>query len=163
MTEQGQSTRVSRRTIAKGAAWAVPVVPLVVATPAYAQTYCTPVFTPTADSRKCCNGAIKNMKLVLRITDPNNCVATGDEVCIQYILPDTPGGSVATTTFVPAGDNCAPVNGTITVFLQDVSNCTVNLIVGYKINNTGPTLTTFFKSDNIPSGNTEGECVPAPA
>jgi hypothetical protein len=38
MTEQGQSTRVSRRTIAKGAAWAVPVVPLVAATPAYAAT-----------------------------------------------------------------------------------------------------------------------------
>jgi hypothetical protein len=38
MTEQGQPTRISRRTIAKGAAWAVPIVPLVVATPAYAAT-----------------------------------------------------------------------------------------------------------------------------
>ncbi len=42
MTEQGQPTRVSRRTIAKGAAWAVPIVPLVVATPAYAATGAAP-------------------------------------------------------------------------------------------------------------------------
>ena len=43
MTEQGQSTRVSRRTIAKGAAWAVPIVPLAVATPAYAAgSVCVP-------------------------------------------------------------------------------------------------------------------------
>ena len=38
MTEQGQSPRISRRTIAKGAAWAVPAVPLAVATPAYASS-----------------------------------------------------------------------------------------------------------------------------
>ena len=36
MTEQSEDRRVSRRTIAKGAAWAIPAVPLVVATPAYA-------------------------------------------------------------------------------------------------------------------------------
>lgn len=36
MTEQREDRRISRRTIAKGAAWAIPAVPLVVATPAYA-------------------------------------------------------------------------------------------------------------------------------
>jgi hypothetical protein len=36
MTEQREEHRISRRTIAKGAAWAIPAVPLVVATPAYA-------------------------------------------------------------------------------------------------------------------------------
>ncbi|MFC7489208.1 MULTISPECIES: hypothetical protein [unclassified Knoellia] len=38
MTEQREDRRVSRRTIAKGAAWAIPAVPLVVATPAYAES-----------------------------------------------------------------------------------------------------------------------------
>jgi len=36
MTEQREDRRISRRTIAKGAAWAIPAVPLVMATPAYA-------------------------------------------------------------------------------------------------------------------------------
>ena len=36
MSDKVEERRISRRTIAKGAAWAVPVVPLVVATPAYA-------------------------------------------------------------------------------------------------------------------------------
>lgn len=36
MTEQREDRRISRRTIAKGAAWAIPAVPLAVATPAYA-------------------------------------------------------------------------------------------------------------------------------
>ena len=53
MTEQGQSTRVSRRTIAKGAAWAVPVVPLAVATPAYAQSGCQPTFQFANGSCRC--------------------------------------------------------------------------------------------------------------
>lgn len=36
MAEQREDRRISRRTIAKGAAWAIPAVPLAVATPAYA-------------------------------------------------------------------------------------------------------------------------------
>ncbi len=36
MSEEREQRRHSRRTIAKGAAWAVPAVPLVLATPAYA-------------------------------------------------------------------------------------------------------------------------------
>jgi hypothetical protein len=38
MSEQREQRRHSRRTIAKGAAWAVPAVPLVLATPAYASS-----------------------------------------------------------------------------------------------------------------------------
>lgn len=38
MSDKVEERRISRRTIAKGAAWAVPVVPLVVATPAYASS-----------------------------------------------------------------------------------------------------------------------------
>lgn len=36
MVEEGQKKGISRRTVAKGAAWAIPAIPLVVATPAYA-------------------------------------------------------------------------------------------------------------------------------
>jgi hypothetical protein len=43
MSEQREPRRHSRRTIAKGAAWAVPAVPLVLATPAYASSGGGPV------------------------------------------------------------------------------------------------------------------------
>lgn len=45
MTEQREDRRISRRTIAKGAAWAIPAVPLVVATPAYASSGGGPTVT----------------------------------------------------------------------------------------------------------------------
>ena len=62
MTEQGQSTRVSRRTIAKGAAWAVPVVPLAIATPAYAAgSVCVPTLAFSPDSCRC-TGVGQNTK-----------------------------------------------------------------------------------------------------
>lgn len=45
MSEQREPRRVDRRTIAKGAAWAVPAVPLIVATPAYATSGPPPTIT----------------------------------------------------------------------------------------------------------------------
>ena len=53
MTEEREQRRVSRRTIAKGAAWAVPAVPLAVATPAYAQSGCVPTLSFDPGSCRC--------------------------------------------------------------------------------------------------------------
>ncbi|WP_345206195.1 hypothetical protein [Fodinibacter luteus] len=53
MTEEREQRRVSRRTIAKGAAWAVPAVPLAVATPAYAQSGCVPTLRFDPGSCRC--------------------------------------------------------------------------------------------------------------
>lgn len=46
MTEQREERRVSRRTIAKGAAWTIPAVPIVLAAPAYAASGSAPSITP---------------------------------------------------------------------------------------------------------------------
>jgi hypothetical protein len=54
MPEEREQRRHSRRTIAKGAAWAVPAVPLAVATPAYAASgVCVPDITFSDRSCKC--------------------------------------------------------------------------------------------------------------
>ena len=56
--------RPSRRTIATGAAWAVPVIAVGAAAPlASASPTCVPEFEVVPEeSFKCCNTAIKNMK-----------------------------------------------------------------------------------------------------
>lgn len=52
MTEENEPKRISRRTVAKGLAWAIPAVPLVVAAPAYAQSPQCLSVTLTGDSCK---------------------------------------------------------------------------------------------------------------
>ncbi|WP_353953343.1 hypothetical protein V6K52_07970 [Knoellia sp. S7-12] len=76
MTEQREDRRISRRTIAKGAAWAIPAVPLVVATPAYASSGGGPtgVFIDACKQpgASCRNdfGFIKGYTFTFSITNP---------------------------------------------------------------------------------------------
>lgn len=73
MTEQDQPTRVSRRSIAKGAAWAVPAIPLVVATPAYAASKC---LTASFGAASCKGpGAGNNWSYKFEICFENTCTA----------------------------------------------------------------------------------------
>jgi len=46
-------TQISRRSVAKGAAWSVPVVAVGAATPASAASLCEPTFSVTGESCKC--------------------------------------------------------------------------------------------------------------
>lgn len=151
------ATQVSRRTVMKGAAWSVPVVVVASAAPALAAASCEIVFTATGDSRKCCNGQPKNMKLILSVAAANGCAAQGSQVCITNVRLATGGGSIGSLVY-PNGQ-CAGVGGTITVYLLNTSNCTVNLLVDYTLG-AGPVQTAPVQSDNIPSGNTDGECLP---
>jgi hypothetical protein len=152
--------RPSRRTIASGAAWAVPVIAVGAAAPlASASPGCVPQFNVDPDeSFKCCNGAIKNMKLRITITDLSNCVNDTTPVCIHSILPDTGSGSVANT--VPDTPIGRFEDDAFTVFLLGVSNCTVNLVVEFSIGLEGDRQFAFINSDNIPSGNVDGQCLP---
>ncbi len=121
---------------------------------------CTPTFEIVPEgSFKCCNGPIKNMRLTLRVTDTQDCLNNTASVCIQSVRPSN-GGTVGTTTFV--GSACAVENGTIEVFLLDVSNCGVLLTVTFTIG-TGPAQTAFIRSANIPDGNADAQCLPRAA
>jgi hypothetical protein len=156
--------RVSRRTIAAGAAWAVPVIAVGAAAPAMAASgECVPAFTAVEGSYKCCDGSTtikgkKNMKVVIQITDANGCLDEGsDTICIESVKLGN-GQSIGSLVFV--GPKCTSVGGTVTVYLLDVQSCTVNLLVDYTLNGSS-VRTAALKSDNISSGNSAGDCVPA--
>ena len=122
---------------------------------------CVPEFTVVPEeSFKCCNTAIKNMKLVIEISDKQNCLESDAVVCITDVTPSTPNVTIGQTIF--EGSKCTAENGTVTVYLLNVSNCTVNLTVSYSIDG-GDVQTTALKSGNIPNGNSRGDCLPDPA
>ena len=155
--ENNQPHGLSRRTVAKGAAWAVPAVVALGAAPMAAASSCTPVFTPQPGSMKCCNGPTNNMKLILLVTTEGNCTSSGSAVCIQDVYPSN-GGTTGSVTFDPPS-GCIDIGGQVTAYLGAVSNCTVNLTVKYSIDG-GASQTTDLKSGNISSGNTAGACSP---
>jgi hypothetical protein len=162
--------RVSRRTIAKGAAWSVPVVAVGAAAPfaAASPTNCVPEFQVNPNgSFKCCNGSIKNMKLRIDLVDANNCLNPTDQVCVLdvQLANKQPIGAVV---FVPGGGQACVTEGSSTfdVYLLNTQSCTVNLVIIYSVNG-GPSQVVALKSDNLPGGNvgdgTDGQCsVPTP-
>jgi hypothetical protein len=163
--------RPSRRTIASGAAWAVPVIAVGAAAPfaAASPPPCVPEFQIVPDqSFKCCNaGKVKNMKLTVKVTDVSNCISAGSEICIVDVKIDAGGAKeIGSIVFEPGGDSiCVAENTNFTVYLLDTDTCTVNLLVGYQIGGTGPVRYTPIKSDNVAGGNlgdgTPGACEPA--
>jgi hypothetical protein len=121
---------------------------------------CVPEFEVVPEeSFKCCNTAIKNMKLVVQVNDINECLEVDSTVCILSITPSTPNVTIGQTVFEPLGDRCTTEGGTFTVYLLNVSNCTVNLQITFSVDG-GPAQVTELKSGNIPNGNTAGDCIP---
>lgn len=141
---------ISRRSIALGAAWAVPVIAVGQAAPAMAASgHCDPnlVVVPE-ESSKCCNGKVKNMKVTVKVTDTNGCgSAPGAEV---FTILSAQLDNSGTANDIQIVDN--------TIYLLDTSNCTVNLLCTFLLN--GQTYTRAVTSNNIPSGNTDGDCTP---
>ena len=118
---------------------------------------CVPEFTTVQGSFKCCNGPVKNMKLVIQVTDANGCLDEGsDTVCIEDIQL---ANNQDRGTLVFEGGECTVIGGTITVYLLDTDSCTVNLLVTYSLND-GESAVAPLKSDNIPAGNADGDCTP---
>jgi hypothetical protein len=69
--------RITRRTVAKGAAWTDPVVVIGATAPAAAASLCIPdVQIIDEGSHKCCRGQPKDMQLVLQFTDSDCPVGT---------------------------------------------------------------------------------------
>lgn len=163
---QGIEVRPSRRTIAKGVAWAAPVIAVGAAAPAFAASPndCVPQFSTIEGSFKCCNGNVvdvngeKNMKLVIKVTDVNGCLVDGvSSVCIQDI--QLANGQSRGDLVFQDGDQCTVEGGTITAYLLGTHSCTVNLEIYYTIDG-GDVRMAVLQSDNIPSGNTSGDCQP---
>ena len=142
---------VTRRTVAKGAAWAVPVVAIGAAAPALAASQCTPdVQIVPEGSYTCCTGQPKDMQLVLQFTDSDTCTVPGrTRWCIDQIQLGTGGNPI-----VWVGEFCGEVNGLPIgpITICDTPDCTVNLIARVYPEGTKDYQLVAIKSDNIPSG-----------
>jgi hypothetical protein len=125
---------------------------------------CVPEFTALEGSFKCCDGQTtvrgkKNMKVIIEITDANGCLDDGEDVICIESLELGNGQDIGGQIFV--GPQCTTVGGEVTVYLVDVSSCTVNLLVNYTLNGSS-VFTAALKSDNISGGNAAGDCLPGP-
>ncbi len=159
MSENQASGGPSRRALAKGAAWSVPVIAATAVAPLASASVCVPDFeVDLTNSSKCCNGRVKNMKVALRIVDKNNCLSATSQVCITGVALAN-NGTIGSTVYQPSA--CGTENGTIVVFLLNASNCTVNLLVSYSVGGVAGAAPVPIQSGNIPSGNTDGACQPA--
>jgi hypothetical protein len=130
MTEQGQSTRVSRRTIAKGAAWAVPIVPLAVATPAYAAgSVCVPTLDFSPDSCRCTGEGQNDKDYFVRICNTGTTCPDTDGTLYVSIRantgPDPKEKFYDTAIAVPVG-GCSSVQ----YFTSDNSSLKIRLYYG---------------------------------
>jgi hypothetical protein len=140
---------LTRRTVAKGAAWVTPVVVLAAAAPTVAASVtCQPTLTVAPGSFKCCSGGPdKTMKVVLVVTDENGCAipATADIVVTGVRLANgQPINQVlGLGVHVRLGE-------TFVVTLLGVASCTVNLLVDLTVD--GAARTAEVKSSNIPGG-----------
>ena len=85
---------------------------------------------------------------------------TCDGVPVRFSLETTPNDTLGDVV-VPGGGSsvCLTEEGTFTVFLTDVSNCSVNLLVTFTVDG-GDAQVVPLKSGNIPQGNETGDCVP---
>ena len=81
-------------------------------------------------------------------------------VCIIAVTPSTPNVTIGQTVFEGGpGGRCTTEGDTFAVYLLNVSNCTVNLLITYSVDG-GPAQVAALKSGNIPNGNTAGDCLP---
>ena len=145
----------TRRTVATGAAWAVPVIAVGAAAPLASASPrdCVPDFTIIpGDSFKCCDsGPDKNMKVTFLVTDVNGCIASGGGSLFVSRLALGNGQAEATV------NRTVEDGGIVTAFLLDIQSCGEKIDVFFQIGNRDPQKITL-SSTNIPSGNDTGEC-----
>lgn len=158
LAEETAMATHTRRTIAKGAAWTVPIIAIGAAAPAMAASPpddpCQLVILP--GSFKCCaNGPDKTMYLELQLGYSGIC-NEGEPVCVTDVLLSNgqPIG-VKTINGQPLSQGCVLVTpgDTFTVLLQQVHSCAANLVFIDAEGNSR-----IVKSGNIPGGD-ETECV----
>lgn len=143
---------MERRTVVKGAAWAMPAVIIASAAPTVAASVtCNPTLSVQPGSFKCCaNGPAKTMNLNLLVTDASACgIPVGSNICIVDVRMAN-GQSI---NQVVGKGQCARLGETFRVTLLGVSSCSVNLLVDLSVD--GALRTVEIKSANIPGGDTD--------
>jgi hypothetical protein len=142
-----QTHQVSRRAVARGIAWTVPVVAISVAAPAYAASAPTPVAAATNGSCKCPGG---NAPFIFK-TEVTFSTTGNDtwSIAVSSILFD----GAAPTSFTPDTATLPGGEGTVLFVLRNPTNnsaSTHDVVLTYTATNTttgqtsGPIVATLF-------------------
>lgn len=117
--EDAVSSGVSRRTVTKAAAWAVPVIALAATVPQAAASVCTPVITFGAGSCKCPGGSTGiKFGYVLRL-----CATVGEGCAV------TPGTTLTVTGIVNgSGKDVVPLAPFSYPIVIPIGQCSTDLI-----------------------------------
>jgi hypothetical protein len=136
---------VSRRTVAIGAAWAVPVIALATASPAYAAS-CVP--TPVVSNASCKKANEKSYKLLFTIGG-SDCTANSCTGTINKITQSTGGGLV----IWPGPPS--PADGTTPIIVCNTDNMSAYVVVNATIT-CGTSTTTQDYTVKMPNFNSAG-------
>ena len=145
---------ISRRTVAKGAAWTAPVILGGVAAPAYAASGKRPVITAGLACKlpgKSCSPADKGYNFVFNIQNPSGkpiyiySDASGDPLVLGPIITTTPtdnkgslplsyaGGYVGSTQYLPGASIEVTAGGTVALQLYAESTNSADRVFDYAV------------------------------
>lgn len=118
MTEDTSKFGVSRRTLAKGAAWTVPAAAVVAAAPAYAKSGVCEEYTLAGNT---CKVNVKGSKTYFLSLCRKNTCATGTLPAVSFIVKSIDNNSKKALT--PCGDNSFPITVSYPALGPGESHC----------------------------------------
>lgn len=152
--EQPQPSGVSRRTVTKAMAWAVPAIALAAPVPAFAAS-CIP--TIIVDPDKSCKAAGQDQNYALYFLVSGSCPGVPCTGVISAVWPNT--GSEPNYYFGPGGSH--PADGVTPMYLCEVDNMTSKMWVTATIT-CGANATTADYLINMPNFNSAGNTCATP-
>ena len=120
--------QVSRRSVARGAAWSVPLVAVGVAAPAFAAS--APVPTPVVTGCQCSSGG-KKYRVILNFTQSSTTSYSITAITVS-IPSETITGTTPTTASVPTGTGTTTVG---VVFTRPNNSASSTVTITYTIKN----------------------------
>jgi len=162
MTDTTHTARPSRRTVAKGAAWAVPAVVALGAAPKAAASPCVPSFTFGGASCKCPGSSTnQTQSYYLQIcSDANNTCTTSDGTIYIWAARNNSGKALTGPSFpieIPAG-SCDTM---YRLFSSESSSQYVQFQYSFDAQGTNKSWSDLIEAPKQNCGkNSSGDCTP---
>ena len=130
MIEGKAQSRLSRRTVAKGAAWAMPAVAAVTVAPmAAASPKCEPNLELSPDSCKCPGNGANNWDYFVKVCNDGGVTCPDADGTLHVVIRANTGANVI--YYPPSGAIAIPVGGCSDVITFNATNSSSKLRVAY--------------------------------